>query len=924
MTVLTNIPNGASNRDIRDTINAMLIDLAALKAAGTPTPTPAPAFASQPSISPGNGVAGSTTFAATAGTVTNGAIVSRSWLLNGTAISTSLTCTPQQSGTLTYQEIASGPGGTTSSSVQAAGVAAATSTPTPAPSFTAQPSISPSSGTAGATTFTATPGTVSNGSITSRAWAINGTVISTGTTASPASSGTLTYQETATGSGGTTQSTVLQVAVGSAAAAAPTFTAQPTVSPSTGGAGATFTATPGTVSNGSITSRAWSLNGSVISTGLTATPTAGGTLTYQETAAGSGGTALSSVVSRTVTAAGASTAPIVMAFMGSSSPAEYLNNYTGGTPNDNVLASDGGTNYGRLEKGRMGMEAGTAIYAATGRQVHYMRCGASGTTLAGWESDTSGVLTGVINSIKNAIATGRVMTAVLLQVGYNDVDYGQINSSSTAAQAALLRSVISKVRAGTGLPNLTFFIGTTQDEPDNQNALRWQREAEMQVANNDANVRLGFSTYDLPTRDNTHQTEPSQIITAARFAAQVIALVNGTPQKRAAYLSAAVAVSDTQTDITVKHVDGTDFTPTTGITGFRMFDSAGAALAISAAARQSATSVRLTHASRGSGATIIYNPTALAADDATVLHDNSALALPIDVTSSALAVGSGSSTADTTAPVISTASAFSQPENAAFSVTLAANESVTWSKVGGADAAKFTLAGAVLTLPAQDYETPTDADANRSYVVTVRATDAAGNATDKTITVTITDVAEGSTLKMAQFDPGESASPATPADWNRWTYAAGTGLVATPFKTPAGVDTGWTGSTVVNGDGGATNTGVTTGSNSGVYPDNVMQSYYFNQNQASSTLKISGLDNSKLYDLELFGSRTATERYTDFTVNGVTKQLDAGNNSTQVVTFTGIAPTNGEIAFSFKNGRGSNGTLSGFGYFSGGRIIEKA
>jgi len=53
------------------------------------------------------------------------------------------------------------------------------------------------------------------------------------------------------------------------------------------------------------------------------------------------------------------------------------------------------------------------------------------------------------------------------------------------------------------------------------------------------------------------------------------------------------------------------------------------------------------------------------------------------------------------------------------------------------------------TLPAQDYETPTDADANRSYLVTVRCTDAADNATDKTITVTITDVAEGSALKMA-------------------------------------------------------------------------------------------------------------------------------------------------------------------------------
>ncbi len=304
MAVLTNIPNNTSARDWRDTMNALIKRIAALEAAGVPVETPAPAFTTQPSVSPTSGTAGSTIYAATPGTVSNGSVVSRVWLLNGTAISSGVTALPASSGTLAYQETASGPSGTTTSTVQVAAVTAATVTPAPAPSFTSQPSISPASGTAGVTTFTAAAGNVSNGTITSRSWTINGTVISTGLTASPASSGTLTYQETATGPGGTEQSTVQQVTVATAAAAAPAFTTQPTVSPSTGTAGTTtYTATSGAVSNGTITSRAWALNGSVISTGLTAAPTSAGTLTYQEFATGTGGSASSSVLTRTVSAA---------------------------------------------------------------------------------------------------------------------------------------------------------------------------------------------------------------------------------------------------------------------------------------------------------------------------------------------------------------------------------------------------------------------------------------------------------------------------------------------------------------------------------------------------------------------------------------------------------------------------------------------
>lgn len=103
-------------------------------------------------------------------------------------------------------------------------------------------------------------------------------------------------------------------------------------------------------------------------------------------------------------------------------------------------------------------------------------------------------------------------------------------------------------------------------------------------------------------------------------------------------------------------------------------------------------------------------------------------------------VGGGS---DTTAPVITSSNAINLAENTALNHTLTANESVTWTKTGGADQVLFTLSGNTLTLPAQNFEAPTDSDANNTYVVQVTATDTANNSTVQTITVTVTDVAEG-------------------------------------------------------------------------------------------------------------------------------------------------------------------------------------
>jgi large repetitive protein len=139
---------------------------------------------------------------------------------------------------------------------------------------------------------------------------------------------------------------------------------------------------------------------------------------------------------------------------------------------------------------------------------------------------------------------------------------------------------------------------------------------------------------------------------------------------------------------------------------------------------------------------------------------------------------------DDTAPAISgpsgaagdAASAKSVAENSTAVTTLSANEPVTWSLSGGADLAKFAIdpnTGALRFNSAPDFETPTDLGAtagNNTYVVQVQAEDANGNLSTQTITVTVTDVAEGSrptqTVSIGSMtrDSGTSATDFITAD----------------------------------------------------------------------------------------------------------------------------------------------------------------
>lgn len=107
------------------------------------------------------------------------------------------------------------------------------------------------------------------------------------------------------------------------------------------------------------------------------------------------------------------------------------------------------------------------------------------------------------------------------------------------------------------------------------------------------------------------------------------------------------------------------------------------------------------------------------------------------------------------APVITsngggTSASVSVAENSNAVTTVTATDadgtaSISYSIVGGVDAASFTInssSGELAFAVAPDFETPTDANGDNVYVVVVRASDGS-NASDQTISVTVTDVVEG-------------------------------------------------------------------------------------------------------------------------------------------------------------------------------------
>ncbi len=350
---------------------------------------------------------------------------------------------------------------------------------------------------------------------------------------------------------------------------------------------------------------------------------------------------LAGLDSRMAAAEAGAKPPIVIALEGSSSAAYYATQGTIPTPDSRVKVSDNGTTYATMAAGRFCGEAGRLIANATGREVWFIKGGIPGSTLYQWSTSSSTQRKALLDKVNAATAAGIAVTAMLSQIGDNDADGGDGvgGPNSYSERLTKIRQLHSLNRSETNLSNLMIFVGGSHNKV-NAKPLRigYQREAEMTAVNNDANVRFGFSTYDLATSDGQHQTDASQLISAPRFAAQVIAWLNGTQQSRAPYPSGIQRISDTVVRMLVSYPAGeSDYTPASNLYGgFLVPTNGGAGSEIQGVGtRVSASAIDWTFPSTPAACTFIFSPN----DETQVFaKGNDALALPIEPDASAFAV----------------------------------------------------------------------------------------------------------------------------------------------------------------------------------------------------------------------------------------------------------------------------------------------
>jgi len=175
--------------------------------------------------------------------------------------------------------------------------------------------------------------------------------------------------------------------------------------------------------------------------------------------------------------------------------------------------------------------------------------------------------------------------------------------------------------------------------------------------------------------------------------------------------------------------------------------------------------------------------------------------------------------------------------------------------------------------------------------VTITATDGAQLEASKQFTIKV--ISADTTIAFVNFNQTEPA----PAPWNNTNSAPNAGVSLVDLKDEGDQSTGIT-LTLLDKWSASNTLGVVTGNNSGIYPDVVMRSFYYEGSANTKRIRLSGLSTAKRYTLVFFASRAdyTGSLITRYAVGTQSVDLDANNNVNKTVKLTGLAPdANGEI-----------------------------
>ena len=461
--------------------------------------------------------------------------------------------------------------------------------------------------------------------------------------------------------------------------------------------------------------------------------------------------------------------PLTVLLIGSSTPARYFSDNTGPANNQVTVSTDGMTFSPLGTTGAGATNLGDQLQRATGRPIRFLKFGLGGTQLAEWDATTFTQRTAAINA---AIAAGGV-DLIICAVGFNDAYQSDGTVESQASHQAKLASLYNRMRTGLGQPNVPVFImgsqkytGTATNKPNDM--YTWIRAAEMALAEAPNNYWYAHS-YDLAQlSDGIHQTAPSYIVHASRGASNILRFLAGQPVERGPRISSLAAVYDTKTDIALTHSTGSDFTPTAAITGFELsFDNFATTAAVSAAVRQSASVVRLTHLASGGLAPAVRAIYGAAPVTTSSLRDNSLLGLPLNPTSVPIVAGAGSNVTDPGGSVLTIGG---NPQQA----TVGQAYNYTPAVSGGTAPYSYAHSGTAL---------PAGLTFSNSTGAITGSPTAGGNASG--IVITVTDSAGQTASQTIAISVAAAGGNFT----DEFDYANGSTLAANGWTSPSGAFT---------------------------------------------------------------------------------------------------------------------------------------
>lgn len=222
-------------------------------------------------------------------------------------------------------------------------------------------------------------------------------------------------------------------------------------------------------------------------------------------------------------------------------------------------------------------------------------CKTTDSVLYWWDNATQAAGPCLSTFHSNITAAGVKPTLILWAQG--EADSHQISLLTTRAQyKTALIAIFENIRAAYGdIPVFIQRIGR-RTAFTNTGGVQAVREVQQEVIDAYSWCYDAAEIFDLPLFDQVHLTDAGFAIAATRNAQAILRTKGAISSGGRGPVMTGATRSGTTITVTLSHDTGTDFTPSSGIDGFKFFDSA-TAIGITTATRVNATTVQVTLAS---------------------------------------------------------------------------------------------------------------------------------------------------------------------------------------------------------------------------------------------------------------------------------------------------------------------------------------